>query len=581
MAEANIIRGRVARFTKLDALGRPVYGPGSQAVTKGLIQVQWSPNMSESESEPVNNFAGEVCVPAAAPCASILNWTVEIQFCSVDPCIVLLMYPSWIPYYDDFGVIKGYQIVGGLRCDQGFALEVWGVSSPATASTVKCGPGATGAFRYLLTPRLVGSAPGEIVVSAEAATFTFNGTTANPVGWRKGPYLVDIVNGVPSVLREPLVDAAQMLDIQTDVRPPEPTNGCENLPRPVPEPADIIIDADPSAAEEGMCVRLIVDNHGFGPVTVNWGDGTPAEETPDCSVITHCYETAGTYEICVSDKQTPIITTCRSVTVPIETDAPTCRLEADPEDDSCVILHLTMPTHSNGEVEVSWGDDTDKETITLESGQEGNIAHCYNQNGIYQIKAVRKELPIYYCSEAVIIPTQQNPTVTETINGECVTLTIDNHGNGLTVIDWGDGQSSQGPAQDGGTVEHCYGANGTYTITVQSVTNPLARTEIEVEIGGGGDCTLTAEVVPDESDPTGMTAIVQWVTDCSGGALNAEVTADPSDPSGMTALLNWDATGGGGELNADVTADPSDPTGMTAVANWDATPQPTTRTRGQ
>lgn len=540
MAEANIMRGRVARFTRLDALGRPMYGPGNQAVTKGLIQVQWSPNMSESESEPVNNFAGEICVPAAAPCASILNWTVEIQFCAVDPCVVLMMYPSWIPYYDDFGTIKGYQVVGGLRCDVGFALEVWGVSSPTSTSTVKCGPGATGAFRYLLTPRMVGSAPGEIVVSAEAATFTFNGTTTNPVGWRKGPYLVDIVNGVPSVLREPLVDAAQLLDIQTDVRPPEPTNGCENLPRPIPEPASFIIDADPNASEEGMCVRLIVDNHGFGPVMINWGDGTPAEETPDCSVISHCYETAGTYSICVADKQTPIISVCRDVTVPIETDAPTCRLESDPDDDSCVVLNVTMPPHSNGEVEINWGDDTDNETMTVETGQEGTISHCYTQNGIYQIKATRREQPIYYCTDTVIIPTQENPTISATVNGQVVTLTVDNHGNGLTVVDWGDGESSSGPAADGGTVTHTYAQDGVYTITVVSVANPLARADTEVTIGSGGDLNVT--VTADPNDPTGYTAVVNWDSSGTGGDMNASVAADPSDPSGMTAVVSWDAT---------------------------------------
>src|SRR5690606_14095878 len=173
MAEASFVRGYAARFTRLDALGRPVFGPGNSAVTKGIVNVTYTPNTEEGEAISLQNFAGEACATAPAPCGSITNWTINIEFCAVDPCIVLMMYPSWIPYYDDFGNIKGFTIVGGLTCDAGFALEVWGGAGTSRASGVQSGPNAQGGFQYLLVPRMIGAVPGEVTVTNDAVTFTF------------------------------------------------------------------------------------------------------------------------------------------------------------------------------------------------------------------------------------------------------------------------------------------------------------------------------------------------------------------------------------------------------------------------
>lgn len=505
MAETSTVRGRMARFTRLDELGRPVYGPGNQAVTKGIISVTYTPNVTEGEATSVTNFAGEQCISAPAPCATIDNWTVAVEFCAVDPCVVLMIYPSWIPYYDDFGSIKGFQIIGGLTCDVGFALEIWGQIGSA-GSTVQCGPGAVSGSTYWLAPRLVGAAPGEITISNESTSFTFNGTTTNPVGWRRGPYLVDIVGGVPSVLRDPVDSAAQLVEFITAVRPPEPTNGCVELPRPVPEEASVIIDGLPGDTTE-MCVRLIIDNHGFGPVTVNWGDGSDTEVTGDCSTITHCYEADGTYTICVGDQQTPAISVCRDIVVPVPDDEPTMSIAVDPTDDMCVIATIDMPPQSDGRVEVSWGDDSDNSTVTVTPGTPVELSHCYDTPGVYTIRATRVEQPDYYTTETVIVPVGENPTVSAAVDDLTVTLTVDNHGNGLTTVDWGDDSTSSGPALDGGTVNHTYAEAGTYSITVTSLANPLSTTTIEVTVGVGG---LIASVDADSGDLTGMTVDVTW-----------------------------------------------------------------------
>jgi hypothetical protein len=506
MAETSTVRGRVARFTRLDELGRPMYGEGNSAVTKGIIDITYTPNVTEGEATSVTNFAGEQCISAAAPCATIDNWTVAIQFCAIDPCVVLMIYPSWIPYYDDFGAIKGFQIVGGLSCDRGVALEVWGQVG-TSGSTVQCGPGSVAGSTYWLAPRLVGAAPGDITISNEATSFTFNGTTTNPVGWRRGPYLVDIVDGVPSVLRDPVESAAQLVEFTTQVRPPEPTNGCVELPRPIPEEASVIIDRVPTDPT-GMCARLIIDNHGFGPVTINWGDGSDPETAADCATAQHCYETAGTYTVCVSDQQTPAISVCRELVVPMPADQPDMTVTGDPADPMCVIATIDMPPQSDGRVTVDWGDDTTVSEATVEPGTPVELPHCYTTPGVYTIRASRVEMPDYYSTETVIVPVQANPTISASVAGDTVTLTVDNHGNGLTTVDWGDDTTSSGPASDGGTVTHTYSANGTYTINVASVANPLARAAVQVTVGE--PTGLVASVDADDSDTTGMTVNVTW-----------------------------------------------------------------------
>jgi len=506
MAETSTVRGRMARFTRLDDMGRPLYGPGNQAVTKGIISVTYTPNVTEGEATSVTNFAGEQCISAPAPCATIDNWTVGVEFCAVDPCVVLMIYPSWIPIYDDFGSIKGFQIVGGLSCDVGFALEIWGQIGSA-GSAIQCGPGAVSGSTYWLAPRLVGAAPGEITISNEATSFTFNGTTTSPVGWRRGPYLVDIVNGVPSVLRDPVDSAAQLVEFTTQVRPPEPTNGCVELPRPVPEEASVIIDRVPTD-DTGMCARLIIDNHGFGPVTVNWGDGSDPETSGDCSTITHCYATPGTYTVCVADQQTPAISTCRDIVVPMPADQPTMTLAVDPTDDMCVIATIDMPPQSDGRVEVTWGDDTAASTVEITPGTPVEVRHCYATPGVYTVRAVRVEQPDYYTTATVVVPVIANPMVSAAVDGQVVTLTVDNNGNGLTTVEWGDGTTTSGPNTDGGNVQHTYAADGTYSITVTSVSNPLSTTTVQVTIGAAPG--LQAGVDADEGDVSGMTVEVTW-----------------------------------------------------------------------
>ena len=57
-----LVRGRVARVTRLDACARPVYGEYNSATTDGVITVNATANSTDTEEINVTNFAGRRCV---------------------------------------------------------------------------------------------------------------------------------------------------------------------------------------------------------------------------------------------------------------------------------------------------------------------------------------------------------------------------------------------------------------------------------------------------------------------------------------------------------------------------------------
>ena len=87
------IRGRRMRVTRVNNLGRPVYGPNAFAVTGGFISIQMSPEVSEGEEIEIKTAAGEICV-AEKSCDTLRWWTVQIEFCRVDS-FLLPPLPRW------------------------------------------------------------------------------------------------------------------------------------------------------------------------------------------------------------------------------------------------------------------------------------------------------------------------------------------------------------------------------------------------------------------------------------------------------------------------------------------------------
>lgn len=527
------------RIIRATAGGYPDYGDGNMAVTAGVIDVTITHNATETETETVNNFAGQACAVSPAPLASLSSITAAINFCAVDPCVVGIMYPGWNIVRDEAGVPIGYDVGPVLSCGETFFLEVWAQTGIAAGAGRACGSqvprckssssGRT-AYKYLVIGPLLPGAPADLSITEQGATFGFTGTSTAPNGWGRGPLPVMLVGGVPSQLITPIPEDTFYRIITTNVRPPQPTDGCVELPRPIPEPAELFVERDPNDTSF-RTVRVRVDNHGFGPVQVNFGDGTETITVPDGGTAVHQYTADGTYTMTVNDQQTPAVIVTRDIEVPLDDDRPIITLSRDPADATgmTVTANIKVPRHSNRQVVINWGDDSDE--IVANADAEGNITatHKYDVAGIYPVTATRTDVCGYTGRGAISVPIPVSPTVTSSVTDMTATLTIDNHGNGLTSVDWGDGTVTDGPVTDGGTVNHTYLADGTYTVQVWSKANPGSRTTVEVQIGPD---PLPTPAGLAAGTPTSTTLPMTW--SASAGATNYQLRYRATGTSAWT-----------------------------------------------
>lgn len=479
----SFLRGTAMRVTRLDACGRPVYGPGNQVVSDGFVTVTLSAEVQEGEAITVTKANGQTCINEASD--DQLQWyTTAIEFCSVDPDMVQIMNPSWDKVLDADGNVIGYNANGSLSGD-GFALEVW--MDTAGASDACSGETAQGSWGYILLPWVKGGAPGDIEIGNDAIDFTLNGKTKTGARWRRGPYPVQIAaNGAPGPLLTPIGDDTHYRLFVTTIRPPEPECGAQPVDRPTPEPAELLITGVPGESPRDT-VRVRADNHGFGPVVISWGDATADTVAADGATVTHTYSAPGDFTITVHDQQTPAVSVTRDITVPLPADEPTVNLAAtDDTNRNLITATIGLPPQSTGVGTIDWGDGTALQTVTV--GVDGTVAvpHTYAASGVYTVTVRRSDDETFRTRTAVAVPVQANPTAgvaedTADATGKTAKLSWDNGGNGPVSIDWGDG-SALADGAGTGNASHPYVATGSHTATVFSKANGAAQKSVTFTI---------------------------------------------------------------------------------------------------
>jgi hypothetical protein len=550
MPEARLYRGLVARFTRLDVCGRPVYGECGQIVTRGFVSVSQSAQFTEGEgiSQPAADGGTCLNIPATN---TFSHYELEIVLCAVNPVLAQIIDPS-VELVHDGEEIIGYDTgdSSGLSTDEvGFAMELWmAVSSEDDVCT---GSVAQGRWGYLLYPRVVGASEGDLEVANAALTTTFTGTTRAPNGWRRGPYQVWAdANGVPGPLPQPMPPTKHRRFIPvTTLRPPEPETECLPVDRPVPDPADLYVTGVVNETPR-RTVRLRADNHGLGPVLVTWADGSEPQQVADGTWVTHTYDGDGEYPITVADAQTPVVTATRTVTIPLPADEPTLTLSGDnPDNPFEITATIGLPSHANPAATVDWGDGAAAEEVTVSAAGTVSVLHTYQFPNIYYVAARRGDLPTYRTREAVRVPIAQAPAAEveadpDDPTGMTAVVTYDNTGNGLVAIDWGDGTPVQ-QVPESGTAEHAYTALGEYTIRVASAAEPTAAVELPITVPlGQEEPGPRVTAVADPSDLTGMTVQLDIDNTDAGQPTGPQATAgaDTSDLSGMTVQLDIDTT---------------------------------------
>lgn len=218
------VRGRMARMTRVDGCGRPQCGPCSVVVTKGIVTVEFSPQVDDGEEVNVKNFASETCVYEPA-CPTMTSIEVTITFCRVDTDAFTFVTGE-DPVINDRGDGVGFDF-GQIPCTAGFALEVWtGISSQTGCD------GATGTaeYGYQVLPWITSAKLGDWTIEDGPVSFVITGSARSGSGWGKGPYDVqDYDGGAAGPLYVPLAPNKFGRLIRTTIAPPEEQCGCQEL----------------------------------------------------------------------------------------------------------------------------------------------------------------------------------------------------------------------------------------------------------------------------------------------------------------------------------------------------------------
>ena len=217
------VLGKRIRVTRLDNCGRPP-APAtadSWVATNGFITVNLTSEVEDGQEIITRRADGSLCVNERTP-NSFKNFTVEAEFCGVDPALLAIMTNAE-GYEDWAGDLAGITVPEGA-IEKAFALELWtGLSGQA------CQEGAEDAGGYLLLPFVQAGVLGDLEIGGEnAVTFSLSGAfTKGGNAWGVGPYnvLMDPGAGAPAVpVAAPLPTAIDPYDhllmIDTALAPP-------------------------------------------------------------------------------------------------------------------------------------------------------------------------------------------------------------------------------------------------------------------------------------------------------------------------------------------------------------------------
>src|SRR5690625_598932 len=230
------------------------------------------------------------------------------------------------------------------------------------------------------------------------------------------------------------------------------------------------LSVDPSSGPAPLQVEATVDNHGNGPVGLDWGEGDPVE-VADGGTATHTYAGAGSYTVTATSQLWEEASGTASVTV-TEPEDPS--LTVDPtEGEAPLQVEVSVDNPGNGPVDLAWGDDSDP----TEVADGGTATHTYEEAGDYTVTATSQanEEAQGTATVTVTAPAPEDPSLTvDPSSGPApleVTATVDNHGNGPANVTFGD-DSDPAEVADGGTATHTYDSPGDYTVTATSQATP-------------------------------------------------------------------------------------------------------------
>jgi hypothetical protein len=226
MGQFALVRGRALRVTKLDGCGSVALGPDSVVTTEGFISVGLTANNEEGETISVTNAAGKVCI-LDEPSPTFTGYSVEVQFCGVDPELFHLMTGQPVVLNAAGTEVVGFGVDSDVDVEgQGFALEMW-----SNVPVAACDASGANSYGYFLLPFLKGGTLGDVTVENGAINFSLTGaSTKDGNEWGVGPYdVVRDAGGAAGPLNEPIPSTRHLHLEVTTVAPPPLTDGADAL----------------------------------------------------------------------------------------------------------------------------------------------------------------------------------------------------------------------------------------------------------------------------------------------------------------------------------------------------------------
>lgn len=176
------------------------------------------------------------------------------------------------------------------------------------------------------------------------------------------------------------------------------------IPLPPDEP-ELSIEAD-ATDPNGLTILATIDNHGNGPVDVQWGDGGQPqriEPVPD-EQHAHAYPRPGIYQVTVTDADESDRTATEVVVVPVA-DTPVFTVSGGAGDLDVEVAGDDANQPGQGASRtfiLDWGDGSPKTSTKLTAADI--VAHSYEQMGTYTITVSDMASPLARASEEITLP---------------------------------------------------------------------------------------------------------------------------------------------------------------------------------
>lgn len=259
-----------------------------------------------------------------------------------------------------------------------------------------------------------------------------------------------------------------------------------------------------------------------GPVTIDWGDGTPKEDGPEQGTVTHAYADGVTGErtITVCSKDDPSACTQVKFTPGEGGSGEPLKVTAaeDTADAQRMTAKASVDNTGQGPVRVDWGDGS----APVAGPEKGEVTHAYPRAGQFTITVSDEDDSARKGTAQVTVPfgpVVEPPKVTaeadaEDASGRTAALSWEAFPEGSVMVDWGDGTAVQrGLDAPAGSATHKYadGVTGEQTITVTSETEAQRKASAKFTpkpVDPTPEPSVTAE--SDDADATGRTAAVTW-----------------------------------------------------------------------